>query len=283
MRDIFSHKKISDNLYIIYERYCEEKGLTLGLVVGTEKALLIDSGLGAVDTLREYVEKITDKPIICVPTHGHPDHAGGAALFDEVYMSSKDDEEIKWGLTKERRLSDLVDFSNNDVEILDYAKEHTVDTSSFSYKELKDDMVFNLGGEIIHVLPMPGHTNGSVALYNEEEQYFFTGDAVSETLMLTGYDIKYMQESHKCLKKMVETAEKMKNPVVWAAHYPNPVPLSMAIDLRDCCQEILDGNIQQDERTHFKFAEMNDPDIVLFRHDHNQVSVVYNQVILKQI
>lgn len=57
------------------------------LLEGSEKALLIDTGYGA-GNLRAFVEKLTDKPIIVVNTHYHPDHAAGNGEFEEVYMSS---------------------------------------------------------------------------------------------------------------------------------------------------------------------------------------------------
>ena len=56
------------------------------LLEGDEKALLIDTGYGA-ENLREYVEKLTSKPILVVNTHYHPDHAAGNGEFEAVYMN----------------------------------------------------------------------------------------------------------------------------------------------------------------------------------------------------
>ncbi len=276
MHEFYKHKKISDSLTIVWESYCDAKSLTLGLVTGKDKAVLIDAGLGAVDTLRTYVETLTDKPIICIPTHGHPDHAASAVLFDQTYMSKKDDPELSWGLTKERRLGDLVDFCENDPEVLAYCSEHCVDCTGFHYDDLTEGMTFDLGGVTLEALAMPGHTIGSMALINRKEEYIFTGDAVSEELMVTGYDIARLKECYQGLKNMVDICSPMKNLVIWSAHAPNPVPLQMAIDLRDCCAEILNGDRDSDVRTHFKYAELNDPDIVLYKHSKNGVSITYN-------
>ncbi|MCD7834058.1 MAG: hypothetical protein LUH00_08735 [Lachnospiraceae bacterium] len=51
----------------------------------------------------------------------------------------------------------------------------------------------------VEVLAMPGHTPGSVAILNREEQYIFTGDAVSESLMLTGYERERIESSYRGL------------------------------------------------------------------------------------
>lgn len=193
MRDFFSATKISERLYTIRESYCDQDGFTLGLVIGDREAAVIDSGLGAVDGLRRFVETLTDKPLICLVTHGHPDHAGGAILFDKSYMSRLDDPELAWGLTRERRLGDLKDFSRNDAAVEAYAAGHCVDCTGYTYEELTDGQIFDLGGVKLEALAMPGHTKGSYIFVNHEEEYIFTGDAVSETLMVTSYERSAME------------------------------------------------------------------------------------------
>ena len=46
------------------------------LIIGEEKALLFDTAYG-MGNLREFVEGITQKPVIVVNSHGHFDHTGG--------------------------------------------------------------------------------------------------------------------------------------------------------------------------------------------------------------
>ena len=59
------------------------------LLVGTEKALLIDTACGDYD-LAGLVQKLTDKPLTVVLTHGHGDHAGGAFQFETVWCHPLD-------------------------------------------------------------------------------------------------------------------------------------------------------------------------------------------------
>ena len=49
------------------------------LIVGTEKAMLIDCGTGLAD-LKSFVRTITDKPLLVVATHGHTDHIADFAV-----------------------------------------------------------------------------------------------------------------------------------------------------------------------------------------------------------
>ena len=46
------------------------------LICGTEKAILIDTGLG-VDNIKAVVDRLTDLPATAITTHVHWDHIGG--------------------------------------------------------------------------------------------------------------------------------------------------------------------------------------------------------------
>ena len=59
------------------------------LVAGEEKAALIDTGMGF-PGLRQLVERLMDKPVIVLNTHGHLDHIGGNDEFDCIYLHPDD-------------------------------------------------------------------------------------------------------------------------------------------------------------------------------------------------
>lgn len=61
--------QIKKNTWEIDEFDCA----SIFLLIGTEKAMVIDCGMGIGD-LRGAIEMITDKPLICVISHGHIDH-----------------------------------------------------------------------------------------------------------------------------------------------------------------------------------------------------------------
>ena len=61
---------------------------------GEEKACLIDTMMGYND-LYKAVRSITDKPLIVINTHGHPDHIYGNVYFDKAYMNPADREVAK--------------------------------------------------------------------------------------------------------------------------------------------------------------------------------------------
>lgn len=114
------------------------------LVVGETGALLIDSGVGQTNVF-ENARSITDKPLRLVLTHGHADHTGGAKYFDEVFAGEK--EKLQNVTAKVTRVSEGFEF--------------------------------DLGGRVLKVIELPGHTPGSIGLYDEAAGIVFAGDMVS--------------------------------------------------------------------------------------------------------
>ena len=99
----FKHEKLKEHLY----RIIDITGVCCYLVVGEEKACLLDT-CGGIGNIKEYVETITDKPIMVVLTHGHLDHIGGASLFEEVYMPHEDMPVLKMHNDFEFRVNDTL-------------------------------------------------------------------------------------------------------------------------------------------------------------------------------
>ncbi len=81
MKDWFTIDKIDDMTYIISEyRHPEETHCYL--LIGGERCLLIDTGLG-ICNIYDEVRKLTDKHVTAVATHIHWDHIGGHKYFPD--------------------------------------------------------------------------------------------------------------------------------------------------------------------------------------------------------
>lgn len=157
MVDYFRKEKVNEKITAIRSR----SGEIMYLVEGSEKAVLIDTCLG-IRGLRSYVEALTDKPVTVILTHGHVDHAMGAPEFDKVYMNSADNDLYARHSALEARKG-YIEANIGGFE------EWLSDDNSFvapktaDYYELKDKMVFSLGGISIEVYELPGHTLGTMA------------------------------------------------------------------------------------------------------------------------
>ena len=81
MKNWFTVKRWNSDTFVISEwRHWEETHCYL--LLGKERALLIDTGLGVGD-LRAQVEQLTDLPVLVVSTHVHWDHIGGHRQFTQ--------------------------------------------------------------------------------------------------------------------------------------------------------------------------------------------------------
>ena len=138
--------KLYDNVWAF-----EDGHVRSFLIIGQEKALQLDTGLGGVDLGKE-VPKLTDKPVILVNTHCDRDHVGGNAPFDTRYAHPADIAEI------------IKDFPQD----------------ADKYTPVEDGFIFDLGGATLQVIHSPGHTYGSITLYYRERGLLFSGDNISE-------------------------------------------------------------------------------------------------------
>ena len=87
----FTGKRIDGAAFALSEyRHWEETHSYL--LLGRERALLIDTGLG-VGNLRREVESLTDLPVSVALTHVHWDHIGGCAQFSPPAVHG---EEADW-------------------------------------------------------------------------------------------------------------------------------------------------------------------------------------------
>ena len=235
-----------DGYYLIQEKYTENSGLTIGLVSGQEKAMLFDSGMGVFGTeLREIVERLTDLPVVCVVSHGHPDHIGGAVLFDEVYMNSRDEGQLG-RLAPEGRLRDVGMFSRKDQEVMDYAAAHVLDCSGFTYRNIDGGDEVDLGGVTFEILCLRGHSKGSIAAFNRKDGYCFSGDAFSPHLPASS--VRNPQEFQDMADDMEAfLAAVPPETTIYSGHMLEPVKRSRIEELKTAAAELAAGKTAGDK------------------------------------
>ncbi len=158
------------------------------LIVGTRRALVIDTGSGFFD-LPAAISRITDKPYAVVITHGHPDHAGGAGFFPSVYIDPQDmamaraityEQRVEYGqimrsMTAERvgfpiGFKDVWAYSDSSVRRLNEQPE---------MRALHDGQVFDLGGRKVTAYHIGIHTSGSTVFLDDRSRILFTGDVAN--------------------------------------------------------------------------------------------------------
>lgn len=184
MGDWFTIDKIDKDTHIISEyRHWEETHCYL--LSGTERSLLIDTGLGICNIYDEVV-KLTQKPVTAVATHIHWDHIGGHQYFPDFCAH---EEELNWlnggfPLSAETVRGMVVDRCDLPAgfDVSGYAMFQGTPT-----RVLRDGAAIDLGGRTVRVLHTPGHSPGHMCFWEEARGYLFTGDLVYKDTLFAYY------------------------------------------------------------------------------------------------
>lgn len=171
---LFSHQKMPEGII----RISALLGEHIYLVLGKERAALIDTGMG-IGSLKAYALGLTTLPFVVINTHGHPDHAGGNAEFDRCYMHPAD---IPWYQKMCTR-----EYRSRDVELLRPKDASRLGTQLLPMGKqtlpLEDMAQIELGGRTLQVIHTPGHTPGSVCLWDDQSKALFAGDSLSSQMV----------------------------------------------------------------------------------------------------
>ncbi|MDB2782072.1 hypothetical protein C4024_18630 [Clostridioides difficile] len=184
MDNWFTIDRVDDNTYIISEyRHWEETHCYL--LNGSERSLLIDTGLG-ISNIYDEVIKFTNKPITAVATHIHWDHIGGHQYFPDFYAHAGELDWLngKFPLSMEtirKMVIDRCDLPNN-FNVYDYELFQGMPT-----KIVADHDVIDIGGRQIEVLHTPGHSPGHLCFWEKDKGYLFTGDLIYKDILFAYY------------------------------------------------------------------------------------------------
>jgi glyoxylase-like metal-dependent hydrolase (beta-lactamase superfamily II) len=138
---------------------------TCYLVTGTRSALLIDTANGYVD-LNAFCQKLTPLPVTVVNTHGHCDHIYGNLFFEQAYLHP-------------------ADFELHDEHFAFPEIRKAIEETGLAPARLLPlavGQVFDLGGgHALEVVPLYGHTAGSVGLLDRKYRLLFSATEPTRT------------------------------------------------------------------------------------------------------
>lgn len=121
------------------------------LLVGRERAMLIDTGTGDADLGAAIDRALCDHDVdlVVAHTHGHSDHVGGDARLAG------------------RPRTTVVGHA---LEVVEATFGLGADADAFG--------TFDLGDRVLDVIPVPGHERTHVAFYDRNTSLLFTGDVL---------------------------------------------------------------------------------------------------------
>lgn len=216
-------KELRKGLFLL-----DEGGEATGyLLVGEKKACMIDTMNGYND-LAKVTASLTDKPVVVVNTHGHPDHIYGNAYFDNAHMHPAD--------------FALAEMFTSGPEVLQVLNKLNLSMPSFT--PIVGGDTIDLGGKTLQVYELPGHTPGGIVLLCPEERVLFTGDGINHHLWMQLDCCLPMNEAMENLEKL-RFLEKEADYILHG-HARDFDDISLIGYLIDGMQEIIDGKNEND-------------------------------------
>lgn len=144
----------------------EPDAVTVGLVVGTTGALLVDPGSSPAQgrALRASVATVTDRPLVAVvATHAHADHAFGLAAFDD--LETVGHESLAAALTSPENLATAARLGVDVAEL------------RAPRRALAVAAAYDLGDRRVEVAHLgPGHTAGDLVVVVPDADLLLVGD-----------------------------------------------------------------------------------------------------------
>ena len=199
-QDWFDWVELDDGITLIWEPHADPLiRCNIWHVRGAGRDLLVDSGLG-IASLSEAASSLFRQPLTAVATHTHYDHVGGLHEFEERVVHSLEAEE----LMEPRGFASLraADFDAHIAAIfrdagldlpellLEALPRPGYDITAYALQPapatrlVEDGEILEAGGRRFEVLHLPGHSPGSIGLWEAQSGILFSGDAIYDGPLL---------------------------------------------------------------------------------------------------
>jgi len=186
-------------------------------VRGRDRSLLFDSGLGVVSLAKQH-PWLTQSALIAVASHTHFDHVGNHHEFPER-ACHRCEADILADPTRDNTVATRY----AKLAMFDRLPPGGFDETAYAVRPapatrlLEHGDVIDLGDRHFEVLHVPGHSPGSIALWESASGTLLSGDAV--------YDGELVDDAyHSCREDYVASMRRLRElPVntVHGGHYPS--------------------------------------------------------------
>jgi glyoxylase-like metal-dependent hydrolase (beta-lactamase superfamily II) len=212
------------------------------LVVGSKAALLIDTGNGIGD-IASIVRSLTDKPVTVINTHSHYDHVGGNHQFEQVAALDSDygranaggyaNAAVRGEVSEEALCRPLPEGFTED--------EHVIHPYAVS-QWVKDGHRFDIGGRVLEVLHIPGHSPDGIALFEPASGFLWSGDTYYPGEIWLFDPATDYADYQRSMARLATLADKVTR--VFPAHNVLIADPSGLVETRDAYERILRGEAQ---------------------------------------
>jgi len=221
--------KQKEHLYVIRERLDKieprfyTKYVNLFLILGSKKALLVDTGCGLFP-LKPIIDEIIERKILLiVNTHSHFDHRGANHEFKEIMIHRNESKNITIPFDLSFMKDSISEYINY-YRVRDFKLE-----AAKSVKSLHNGDLIDLGDIVLKVYHTPGHSEGSICLVSSTKE-LFTGDTAH-------YGSMYLPRRRqfpsflKIIQKLVDIYDNEKIEEIYPSHEDFSVKKDLLIKL----------------------------------------------------
>ncbi|MEO4052463.1 MBL fold metallo-hydrolase [Solibacillus sp. CAU 1738] len=237
----FTVNQLDDTTFAISE-YGHWEKVHSYLLIGEEKAVLIDTGLG-IDNIKRITDQLTNLPIIVLTTHVHWDHIGSHGEFKNIYVH-KDEEDWLINGIKKLPIEQIRKDVSRDITI-PTPKSVSPDTyKPFQGKPtglLNDGDEIEIGNRKLTIFHTPGHSPGHISIFDNRCGYLFTGDLLyDKTPVYAFFPTTNPTELVQSLKKITDIPKVKK---IFGGHNTIGLDASILQEVRNAVKELIEKDL----------------------------------------
>ena len=190
----FEIERLSDAITLITEPHVDPLiRCNIWHVRGRDRDMLVDAGLG-IASLREAAKQVFERKVTAVATHTHYDHVGGLFEFEDRVVHAHEADQLA---APEGFAALLLDRIEAPIlaglreagypvpgDLIEALPEAGYDPAAYVVRPspatriVEEGDVIDLGDRVFEVLHLPGHSPGSMGLWDAATGVLFSGDAI---------------------------------------------------------------------------------------------------------
>jgi glyoxylase-like metal-dependent hydrolase (beta-lactamase superfamily II) len=217
----FEHERLSDGITRIWEPHViRVMQCNIWHVRGRDRDLVVDTGMG-IASLYDAARHLFDKALAAVATHTHLDHIGSLHEFEERIVHPAEAHHLEqpsenFSMLRGEHPVELIASLERAGYVVDSCFITALPRDAFNLSQftcpaapatrlVQEGDLIDLGDRVFEVMHLPGHSPGSIGLWEARSETLFSGDAIYDGPLLDelpGSDIPVYMDTMRRLEKL---------------------------------------------------------------------------------